>query len=312
MLGVLTRFAGELRAAGLPVSLTETIDAASAVRQLPLDDRGVLRSALAATLVKREDHRATFDLLFDVFFAGGELPVPTGEGSPEGLPAGFGLLGEDDDGSDEVEAVLLAGDVPRLAAFARRAVARHAGIEPGRPGAAAYHRFRTLRAIDLDGAFERVVARAGASVSGLQARLLADEYGVRAERVRREVDAEIRRRLAALRGAEEVAGAIRRPLPEDLDVMHAGGEELARLQGAVRPLARKLAAHLARKRRHRRGGLDFRSTVRHPLSYGGVPAEPRFRHPRPSRPEILVLADSSGSVAAFAPFTLHFHLSVSS
>src|SRR5207244_11127349 len=68
-----------------------------------------------------------------------------------------------------------------------------------------------------------------------------------------------------------------------------------------------------RKRRHgRKGPLDFRSTVRHSLSYGGVPAEPKFRYPRPSKPEIIVVADISGSVAAFARFTLHFVYAISS
>ena len=59
------------------------------------------------------------------------------------------------------------------------------------------------------------------------------------------------------------------------------------------------------KRRHgRKGPLDFRNTVRHSLSYGGVPAEPKFKYPRPAKPELLVVADISGSVAAFARFTL--------
>ena len=55
-----------------------------------------------------------------------------------------------------------------------------------------------------------------------------------------------------------------------------------------------------------RGTLDFRQTVRHSLSYGGVPAEPKFKRPRPSKPEIMVVADISGSVASFARFTLQF------
>ncbi len=59
---------------------------------------------------------------------------------------------------------------------------------------------------------------------------------------------------------------------------------------------------LARKRRHgRKGPLDFRNTVRHSLSYGGVPAEPKFKYPRPAKPEIMVVADISGSVAALRP-----------
>ena len=78
------------------------------------------------------------------------------------------------------------------------------------------------------------------------------------------------------------------------------------LRRAIYPLTRKLAVRLARKRRHgRKGPLDFRNTVRHSLSYGGVPAEPKFRYPRPAKPEIFVVADISGSVAAFARFTLH-------
>src|SRR5262249_59290469 len=47
-------------------------------------------------------------------------------------------------------------------------------------------------------------------------------------------------------------------------------------------------------------------TVRRPLAQGGVPAERKFRHPHPSRPEIMVVADISGSVASFARFTLQF------
>ena len=39
-------------------------------------------------------------------------------------------------------------------------------------------------------------------------------------------------------------------------------------------------------------------------SYGGVPAEPKFKYPRPAKPELIVVADISGSVAAFARFTL--------
>ena len=78
-------------------------------------------------------------------------------------------------------------------------------------------------------------------------------------------------------------------------------------------MSRKLAVRLARKRRHgRKGPLDFRATMRRSLSTGGVPIEPRFRHPRPAKPEIFVIADISGSVASFARFTLHLVYAISS
>jgi uncharacterized protein with von Willebrand factor type A (vWA) domain len=131
--------------------------------------------------------------------------------------------------------------------------------------------------------------------------------------MRRAVEDEIRRRLVEDRGAQALAKSVRKPLPEDLDVMHATRDELATLQRALQPLSRKLAVRLARRRRHRRRGpLDFRATVRRSLSTGGVPVEPRFRHPRPAKPEIMVIADISGSVASFARFTLHLVYAIQS
>ena len=69
MLDLLAGFVGELRAAGLPVSLTENVDAMDAVRHVPLDDRAALRTAMAATMVKRREHRPAFDAVFDSYFA---------------------------------------------------------------------------------------------------------------------------------------------------------------------------------------------------------------------------------------------------
>ncbi len=77
------------------------------------------------------------------------------------------------------------------------------------------------------------------------------------------------------------------------------------MQEAIRPLARSLAVRMAqRRRRRRRGRLDVRRTLRRSLSSGGVPIDPVFRRPRPSRPDLYLLADISGSVAEFARFTI--------
>jgi uncharacterized protein with von Willebrand factor type A (vWA) domain len=79
----------------------------------------------------------------------------------------------------------------------------------------------------------------------------------------------------------------------------------------VRPLARKLAARAAQKRRlRRRGRLDVRRTVRRSLSSGGVPVDPAFRAVRASKPDLYVLADVSGSVIEFAKFTLSLLLAM--
>ena len=325
MLEVLAGFIRELRSAGLPVSLTEDLDAMEALRHVPLDDREAFKTALAATLVKSAAHRRAFETVFAVYFAVRPIGAIAGESD--------GLLGElvpatdggettrDEPGLDELatqmEAALREGDEDRLRRLAALAVLLAAGMAQGRPMGGGYYLYRTLRGLDLDGALERLVAgvraEAGGEMTPLEERLARDEFAARVGRFRAQVEAEIRRRLVAERGADAVARGLRRPLPEDLDVMHASGEELVALGQALQPLARKLAVRLARRRRHRRRGhLDFRRTIRQSMSYGGVPAEPRFHRPHPAKPEIVVIADISGSVAAFARFTLHFVHAISS
>ncbi len=294
MLDTLAGFVGELRRSGLPVSTTENLDAVEAVVHVPLEDREALRWALATTLVKRQEHRPAFDTIFDVWFSL-RLPAVTAD---EALTAGelAALLDE----------ALQSGDDELLGELARQAVARLAGMNAGRPVGGTFYVFRTLRQLDAEGALERLLAGSGAG-SGLENRLERDEMRGRLDRLRVEIEAEVRRQLVAAQGPEAVVGALRRPLPADVDFLHATPDDLAALRRALHPLARRMAARLARKRRHnRRGRLDMRRTVRQSLSYGGVPVDPRFRRPHPSKPEILVLADISGSVAAFARFTLQF------
>lgn len=310
MLDALAGFVRELRAAGLPVSLTEDLDAMQALCHVPIEDREAFKCALAATLVKSPGHRRAFETVFEVYFSAGAGVLAAG--AAESAAAD----GEAAEGADDlaalVEAALRKGDDEALRALAARAVDRSSGMAAGRPAGGTYYLYRTLRSLDLDGALERLVAGAGTG-SLLEERLARDEYGARLDRLRTEVEAEIRRRLVADRGADALARTLRKPLPEDLDFMHATRDELAALRRALQPVARKLAVRLARRRRHRRRGpLDFRSTVRHSMSYGGVPAEPRFRRPHPAKPEIWVIADVSGSVAAFARFTLHFVHAISS
>ena len=69
LLDLLSGFIVELRNAGLPVSLTENLDAMEAVQHIPLEDRTALKYALAATLVKNHSHWNAFEIVFDVYFS---------------------------------------------------------------------------------------------------------------------------------------------------------------------------------------------------------------------------------------------------
>ena len=69
MLDVLQGFVHELRIAGLPVSMTENLDAMRAVEHVPLEDREAFKTALGATLVKHHGHHKVFDTVFEVYFS---------------------------------------------------------------------------------------------------------------------------------------------------------------------------------------------------------------------------------------------------
>jgi hypothetical protein len=178
-------------------------------------------------------------------------------------------------------------------------------MEPGRPVGGAYYLYRVLRSLDLDGLRQRLVEELAPGPRDFEHRLAQDEAERRLEEFREMLRAEIHRRLVADRGGEAVARTLRRPLVEDLDLITATRDDLVAIEAVIHPLTRKLATRLARRRRlGRLGRLDVRRTVRRSLSTGGVPVDPRFRRPRPGRPEIVVLADVSGSVATFARFTM--------
>jgi len=328
MLDLMSGFISELRNAGLPVSLTENLDAMEAIKHIPLEDRDAFKYALGATLVKNNAHWRSFETVFEVYFslrgpeyaiaddadAGGfwremQEQLQSQDGDSRGAAGGAMDQMTPEEMMAMLMKALMAGDQALMRALARQAVQRFAGMEPGRPVGGTYYLYRTLRNLDLDSMPEKLMEASRDEVGGqltpLEERLERDEHEHRIEQFKQEIEAEIRRRLVADRGAEAMAKTLRKPLPEDVEFMHASRDEMQGLKKALQPLTRKLAARLARKRKHeRRGPLDFRSTVRHSLSYGGVPADPRFKYPRPAKPELMVVADISGSVAAFARFTL--------
>ena len=339
MLDLLGDFIAELRAAGIPVSMSEHVDAARAVEVINLGDRAMVRGSLAATLVKDGDHLPVFYTAFDVFFASRSFQSvedllnevmnqdnsemnregATGARAP-GQPRSLGGGSSSSLSAQELAELLFRalrdGDQESLREAASEAVTRYAGMEPGRPVGGTYYLYRTLRSLDLDSLEQRLRQLSfdkGPTSDELAQRISRDDAHHRVEKLKAEIERVIRERLVDDRGAGALAKSVRKPLPEDLDVMHANRDEMAQLERALRPLSRKLAVRLARKRRRRhRGPVDLRHTVRRSLSTGGVPIDLRFKPPRPTKPEIMVVADVSGSVASFARFTLHLVHAISS
>ncbi len=324
MLSLLTDFVEELRTAGVPVSMVETIDAMEAVPMIDLADRSALKTALSATMVKSARHLEAFDTAFEVFFASDRPPPPDEQESPpptmpsEGSSQG-GSAGGSGSLAEALAAALGSQDWGALSRLVKQAVEELAGMTSGRPVGGAYYLYRTLRRLDLDMMREMLVqmmemqgSHPGLNEGALADRLRAEEIDDLMERLRRELMAEIRRRLVADRGRQPVAATLRTPPLEEVDLMHASESQLRRIEKLIGPLTRKLAARLARRDLHRyQGRLDFRRTLRASLGSGGVPLDLRFRAKRRFRPEIFLLCDVSGSMATFARFTLQFTYAMS-
>ncbi len=294
-------FLEALRAAGLPVSLAEDLDAVAALRALDWDHREVVRAGYAATLVKKQSQRPTFDTLFDVYF-----PRMVGNGVA-------GERDEDEQVADNAQALaafrdqlvdaLGEGDEQALLDLAAEMVARF-GAMPGRgPGLSSWSAYTALQRVAPTELVDRIVE--GLLAEGRVDDEARREAGRRIGSFTGLVEADARRRIAEEKGPDHVANVAVRPSIERLDFTAARRADLDRMRREIYPLARRLATRLTQEHHaRRRGPLDFRRTVRASVSTGGVPLVTHHRPKRPHRTELVVLCDVSGSVANFAQFTL--------
>jgi uncharacterized protein with von Willebrand factor type A (vWA) domain len=306
-------FVEGLRSAGLPVSLSEGLDAVHAIDELGLGDRESLRAAYAATLVKRQPHRAGFDQVFDLYF-----PAVVGEGMVRhvladdtpavqqeraGLSTGDGPE-ELADFREAVVEALAMGDPDALAMLAREAVQRFGLIRGRGPGEQRWSSYNVMNRVSPGELVDRVLRGLGVSDGDddpSTRRLVEAQVRV----FEGLVDSEVRRRAAEVRGPEHVARYTVRKSIDQLDFTAARKADLDEMRREIGPLARRLATRLNRhKASRRRGPVDFRHTVRASMSSGGVPLEIHRRPRRPTRSDLVVLCDVSGSVANFAGFTL--------
>jgi len=204
----------ELRAVGIPVSPTEHIDAAAALRFIDLLDRDAVKAALGTTLVKNAEHADAFSTAFDLYFADRRRDAMVDPSDVDdqltaamigGAGAGPGAAADDADVRELLYRALREQDEPLLRALAGLIVQRHAGIEPGRRVAGTYYLFKALRWIDLESLLGRLREELAAGESFVDTRLAGVEAAARVDAFRAEVEFEIRARMVADRGAADVA-----------------------------------------------------------------------------------------------------------
>ena len=309
-------FVDSLRAAGLTVSVAEGLDAVRSIGRIDLLDREQLRAALAATLVKRQMQRPTFDTMFDLYWPGvtGESAAePSDTAAPErdsdAAPRGPLEDTDRDRFREDLADYLASGDESRLDALARDAVATF-GQVPGRQrGQTTWSRLTTLQRVSAQTLMARILdaVLGEADRGGLGERRARTMIGERIRSFEQRVDADVRRRLAEEGDPERVARSSVRASLDQVSFLNATRDDLAALRREIQPLARRLAARLTQdQHRGRRGQLDFRRTVRSSLSSGGVPMQTHHKPKRPNKTDLVVICDLSESVAAFAQFTLLF------
>jgi uncharacterized protein with von Willebrand factor type A (vWA) domain len=314
VLRVVTELCGVLRRRGLPVAPPEVMDAARALELVGLDDRNLVQAALAATLVKKESLRPTFDEVFRQFFDPHHAtPIDLfdrlrladhGGFTDEEIAALKEALAAHANGA-MLGALMGAGGGGELTRLLRRpdvARALEGLASPMQIG------FFTQRAMEQVG-----LGKAQAGLALLRATLraslgdrgdaLADALERELDRARHEVRAHIRSELDR-RSLGRTAESKRRRL-EHTAFTSLSDAEVEEVRASVRRLAEKLRGKArVRRKRARRGAIDLRSTIRLSWRTAGVPMVPMRRRKRRDRPRLIVLCDVSDSVRLAARFML--------
>ena len=309
--GHLVGFVEALRAQGISVGPSETVDAGEVLGVLDLSDRETVREGLACAVLRRPEHRGTYDALFDLWWpaalGGRTVLAEPGEAGPDSpdpqdVEAMRGMLLDlliENPDIGEMDASLVALIAQIVEAYGRYTSSRG-------PSYSAYQALKAMELGQLQGRLlAGLLAPYGDEPSPTSEQIAKSVAARKIAQLRRMVEGETKRRTAERLGREHVQTYGIPQLAENVEFLRASGDQLRQMRRVVAPLARMLASRLAAKRRrHRAGAIDLRKTLRKSMSTGGVPIDVVLRKPRPARPELVVLCDMSGSVAGFSHFTL--------
>ena len=292
--GAVTELARRLRSGGLGVSTSEVLDATRALAAVNQSRRTSVYTALKTALVKDLSHDVLFRRSFDAVFPMLRRAQPEGD-----VAEVVGGAMSDDDARDGVVRALRDGDDEKIDLALDKALDRFSRVHAGDGRTAGQHTQQVLRRMNVGHLYQRYLEAADAgtelerAVEQAEARSALEQMGRRLEDL---MAGRIRETTGAdLQAAEDL---------EDRSLLKAGPDELLAMRQAVRPLARRLAARLGNKRRRGTSTLDMRRTIRASMGTGGLPVNPVLRRRRPTKPDLVVLCDVSGSTAQFAPFTL--------
>ena len=302
------------RGAGLRVSAAEGIDAARAVDIIGYTDRTRLKDTLGLVLAKSPDEKALYDEAFELYFKRDEFTredkkeqtrkpadAPPQGGSP-GAEGGKGGGG----GGESSQALgdLLENDDRAGLAASMEVAAREAGIE----------KIRLMT--QKNGYARQIVTRMGMQevrqrIEELRASMSPEDIE-RAQRLDKRLDqlwdaARDYAERALLVHAQGENERMRERLLRGTRLANIEPHQLDRMRSLVRQMAKRLATrYTATRRKHLRGQLDVRRTLRRNMGWGGIPFITVWKQKRIEKARVMVLCDVSGSVAWISQFLLMF------
>ncbi len=301
------QFARGLRAAGVRVSISETIDAMRAVETLGITEKEPFRESMRATLVKDFDDMAIFDQLFPLYF-GSDGP-PLQNAFEELNPDEQGMLEQALDGlSGRIKALmdwLTSGEGPTKEELEQ--LAQQAGIqwaETPQEG-----RWVTRRMLQKMG-FGQLEEQLQQLIQKLQ------EMGMSQESIQKllgivEANQETLTEQAARQVGQQIAEQ-RANRPQELygsDLMNKPfysltQEEANLLRKEVQRLVTQLRSRAAlRRKRGKKGKFDSKGTIRANQRFGGVPLQIKYRKKK-IKPTLVLICDMSRSMLSVAEFML--------
>lgn len=296
-----------LRAAGVRVSMAESVDALNAVESLGITDKDIFRTSLRTTLIKEEDDIAAFEELFTIYFGSGGPPLmnATDDMSPDEQEMLKAALSAMSGRLQQLMDWLTSGEGPTKEELEE--MARRAGVQwANNPQEARWVSRRMLQQMG----FAHLEEQIQQMVEKLQ------EMGMSQDAIEKLLGVvEANREALAEQVAQNVGRQIaenRAEMPDDLygsDLMNKPfqslrEEDLNELRREVSRLVMQMRTRAAlRRKRGAKGKFDAKSTIRANQRYGGVPVELKWKRKK-LKPSLVVICDMSRSMYHVTEFLL--------
>jgi len=293
---VLQNFIKSLRAAGVRISVTESIDAMHATRLVGYGDRQILKDTLGSALAKSLLDKDIFNDCFDRFFVAKDFSEPEGEEQ---------AIGEIASTSNDAQLtqMVLSGDSTALS-MAMRDAAQKIDISNimffTQKG---LYMHRILQGMGMEGLDRdiRHLSKEEDRDSKQKARLLKAARTYLMENVRNFVE----QQFSIFAGS--VTDDIIEKYLRNVRLSNLEQREYDRMHRIIQKMVKRLNDIHSRKRKvEKRGHLDLRKTLRANLAYDGLLCDLRWKSKKVEKPDIVAICDVSRSVEAVARFMLLF------